>query len=149
MTLPEDLSQSLTRRVLDGELPEPVYAVIGAVDGLSRNARGALSGVTRTPSALAAAVVDQYDNLVARGQSRSVEFAAERAVRKRVSRFEDRWAPTAARTTARINERRQRWRDTRGAQRAARAKERARRTADRFAEMNAPVLMDEATGGRS
>lgn len=144
MTLPQDISRSLTRRVLDGELPAPVYAVIGAVDELSQNARTALSEVTRTPVTLASAVIGHYDTLVARGQSRSVEFAAERAVRKRVSQFEDRWAPTAARTTARINERRKRWQNTRVAHRGARARERARATADRFAEMNAPVLIDNA-----
>ena len=145
MSLPTDISRSLTRRVLDGDLPGPVYAVVGLVDGVSQQTRDAISAATRTPASLAATALTRYSALVERGQSRSVEIAAERAVRARVSRVEDRVAPSAARATVRLNERRRKWAQSRTAERAATTRARAKAAADRFSELNSPVLIDDHT----
>ena len=143
MSVPQDISRSLTRRVLDGDLPGPVFAVVGLVDEMAQQTRGALAGAARAPSSLVASVADQYDAFVARGQDRAVEIATERAVRARVSRLEDRVAPSAARATVRLNERRKRWNQSPTASRATVAKERARAAATRFNELNTPVLEDQ------
>ncbi len=144
MSVPQDISRSLTRRVLDGDLPGPVFAVVGLVDEMAQQTRQVLSAATATPGDLAAAAASHYTALVQRGQDRSIEIAAERAVRGRVSRFEDRVAPSAARATVRLNERRKRWNQSPTASRATAAKERARAAATRFNELNTPVLEDEA-----
>lgn len=61
---------SLRHRVLDADLPDPVFAVLGAVD-LAVKAPGAAGRY--------------YTDLVERGHARLVEVGAQRAVRKRVS----------------------------------------------------------------
>lgn len=134
----------LTRRVLDGDLPSPVFAVVGLVDDMTTQARDALSGATDVPSSLAAKLSERYSAFVTRGQDRCVEIATERAVRARVSRLEDRVAPSAARATVRLNERRKRWNASPTATRAATAKERARAAANRFNELNTPVMESDA-----
>ena len=143
MSLPADVSRSLTRRMLDGELPAPVYAVVGLVDEVSGQARQVVSAATAAPAGLASAALAQYSALVQRGQDRSIEIAAERAVRDRVSRFEDRVAPAAARASVRVNERRKQWNNSRVSDRAATARARARAAAERFNELNSPVLADD------
>ena len=143
MSLPPDVSRSLTRRLFDGELPSPVYAVVGLVDEVGEQTRQVVTAALRTPRTLTGTAGQRYAHWVRRGQTRSVEVATERAVRDKVSRWEDKVAPAAARATVRINERRRRWAGSRAAERAAAARDRARAAADRFNEMNAPVLMDE------
>lgn len=140
MSVPQEISRSLTRRVLDGDLPGPVFAVVGLVDDLAQHTRDAVSGAAGAPGSLVASVAGHYSALVTRGQDRCVEIATERAVRARVSRLEDRVAPSAARATVRINERRKRWNQSQTATRAAAAKERARAAATRFNELNTPVM---------
>lgn len=158
--------RAIVRTVLDHELPGPLYAAVGLVDRVKHEVASATIGdvisagiqvpvsvaatawrltasVSDTPRALTAAAQQEYDDLVDRGQVRSVEIAAERAVRKRVSRFEDHIAPRAARATVRWNSRRQRWAASRAARRAAEARLRAQRAARRFSEFNAPVLAEE------
>ncbi len=62
--------ESLKKRVLDADLPDPVFAVLGAVD-LAVKVPGAAGRY--------------YGDLVERGHARLVETGAQRAVRKRVS----------------------------------------------------------------
>lgn len=143
MSVSQDLSRSLTRRVLDGDLPGPVFAVVGLVDEVATQTRQAISGATSAPAAIVGSVAAQYSAMVERGQSRSVEIAAERAVRNRVSRMEDRVAPSAARATVRLNDRRKRLARSRAAERAAAARGRAKAAAERFNEINSPVLADD------
>lgn len=190
--------RTLARRLLDHELPGPVYAAVGLIDRVKsaastganaanlptaplRAADQSFAGVrtaiverdlaaaivavpagvgdaalrltaalARTPGTVVAAATDEYDALVDRGQTRSVEIAAEQVVRKRVSRFEDQLAPRAARATVRWNDRRHRWNASPAGQRvqtarlrARVARERAREAAQRFGEFNAPVLAQE------
>ncbi|MEI2784439.1 MAG: hypothetical protein V9E82_01885 [Candidatus Nanopelagicales bacterium] len=61
---------SLKQRVLDADLPDPVFAVLGAVD-LAVKVPGAAGRY--------------YGDLVERGHARLVEVGTQRAVRKRVS----------------------------------------------------------------
>ncbi len=135
----------LTRRMLDGELPTPLYAVVGLADQVTSTTRGLVTQVTAVPGTLVGEAQRQYDSLVQRGQSRSVEIAAERAVRDRVARFEDRVAPGAGRATARFNERRKKWRESPTGKRTSTARSRARAAADRFDQVTTPVLA-EPTG---
>lgn len=139
-TLPDDLSRSLTRRLLDGELPGPVYAAVGLIDGVSQHGRQVLHTVTAAPNLVLTTLTGGYDSLVRRGQDRSVELAAERAVRARVSRVEDRLAPGAARATVRWNDRRKRWSSSQPVRRAAATRAKARAAAERINEMSSPVL---------
>lgn len=155
--------RTMARAVLDHQLPGPVYAAVGLIDRVRHDVGSTTIGdvvsagiqvpvtvaaaalrlttsLSSTPAALTAAAQQEYDGLVDRGQVRSVEIAAERAVRKRVSRFSDQIAPRAARATVRWNGRRQRWAASRTARRAAEARLRAQRAAQRFSEFNAPVL---------
>lgn len=154
MTLTDDARKAVTRRVLDGDAPGPVYALVGLIDRVatdSAQARSlfgggvgsAVSGLVSVPKVVWDAATSEYSALVQRGEERSVEIAAERAVRKRVTRFEDQIAPRAARTTVRVNERRKQWAASRARRHALRARQQARAAARRFGELNAPVLEDE------
>lgn len=144
MSVPQDVSRALTRRVLDGDLPGPVFAAVGLVDDLAGHTRDALTGAASVPATVVSTIGRRYDEFVARGQDRAIEIATERAVRARVSRLEDRVAPSAARATVRLNDRRKRWINSTAATRATTAKERARAAALRFNELNTPVMEDEA-----
>lgn len=146
-----DAKRAVTRKVLDGDLPGPVFALFGLVDRVatdtdaarSRLTGSAAAGLAAVPRALWSAATTEYSTLVQRGEQRSVEIAAERAVRKRVSRFEEQIAPRAARTTVLVNERRKRWAASPARRRTQAARARAHAAAQRFAELNAPVLADE------
>ena len=146
MRLPGTVSRELRRRLLDGDLPAPVLAVVGLADQAASTGREVLHHVTTSPADLRDTVVDGYQRLVLRGQDRSVEMAADRAVRARVGRMGDTVAPRAARATVRWNERRKRWVQSPTAHRAATARDRARSAAHRFQQMNAPVLISETDG---
>ena len=139
----------LTRRMLDGDLPTPLYAVVGLADQVTSTTRDLVTQVTNVPGSLVGEAQRQYESLVERGQSRSVEIAAERAVRERVSRFEDRVAPGAGRATARINERRKKWRDSPTRRRTESARARARAAADKLAQVNSPVLAEPGAADHS
>lgn len=151
MALTDDARKALARRVLDGDAPGPVYAVVGFADRLAADTAQAralfgggvgsvVSGLVAVPKVVWDTATTEYSTLVRRGEERSVELAAERAVRKRVTRFEDRIAPRAARTTVRVNEHRKQWAASRARRHAVRARRQARAAAQRFAELNAPVL---------
>lgn len=121
-------------------------------------ATGALAGVQTaaatagdTAAAMGAAVsrmgsgaAATYNTLADRGRDEAVAFAAERAVRARVSRVEDRVAPKAGRAAVRFLERRRRLQESPAVRRTASAAQRtrfaARRGAERFSQMNAPVM---------
>jgi hypothetical protein len=82
----------LKRRVLDADLPDPVFAVLGAVDL-----------AVRVPTVAGR----YYGDLVERGHARLVAVGAERAVRKRVSsRVESRAGRLAVRYKQRERNRR-------------------------------------------
>lgn len=131
----------LTRRMLDGDLPAPLYAVVGLADQVAGNTRGLMAQASGLPGAVVGEAQRQYESLVRRGQERSVEIAAERAVREQVSRFEDRVAPRAGRATARFNERRKKWRRSETGKRTAAARTRAR---DHFDRVTTPVPDDHS-----
>ena len=72
----------LTRRMLDGDLPAPLYAVVGLADQVTSTP--ATPSRSRTcPGSLVAEAQRQYGAAGRGGQSWSVEIAAERAVRER------------------------------------------------------------------
>lgn len=62
--------ESLKQRVVAADLPDPVFAVLGAVD---------------LAAGLPMAAGRYYGDLVERGHARLVEVGTQRAVRKRVS----------------------------------------------------------------
>lgn len=87
-----DVLEDLKRRVTDAELPDPVFAVLGAVDL-----------AVRVPGAAGR----YYSELVERGHARLVEVGTQRAVRKRVStRVENRASRLAVRYKQRERRRR-------------------------------------------
>jgi len=88
----------LKRRMSTADLPDPVFAVLGAVD-LALRAPGAAGRY--------------YEQLVEYGHTRLVEVGTERAVRKRVSRVEQAVTPTARRWAVRHSQRQRRLRRTR------------------------------------
>jgi hypothetical protein len=149
-------------------IPAPGYALIGAVDTLQTELSGLPEILRRAPEAALTTTVNglsavsieggrnvgqvrgwlatSYEDLVVRGERRVVTTATERAVRKRVTRLEDRVAPRAARAAVRLSERKRKLDDSPRAQRAFAAAQKARvaakRSSDRFHEMNAPVFED-------
>lgn len=80
-------------RITRADLPDPVFAVLGAVD-LAFKAPGAAGRY--------------YTGLVEHGHTRLVEVGTERAVRKRVSRIEETVTPRASRLAVRIKQRQRR-----------------------------------------
>ena len=102
MSLPRNLSRvadhvgvlgSLRQRISRAELPDPVFAALGAVD-LALKVPGAAG--------------KYYGQLVEHGHTRLVEVGTQRAVRKRVSRVEQSVAPAASRWAVRFSQRQRR-----------------------------------------
>lgn len=77
----EGVLGSLRRRISRAELPDPVFAALGALD-IALKVPGAAGRY--------------YGQLVEHGHSRLVEVGTERAVRKRVSRLEQTVTPLRA-----------------------------------------------------
>jgi hypothetical protein len=95
--------EGLKRRVARADLPDPVFAVLGAVDF-----------AVRVPGAAGR----YYGELVERGHARLVEVGTQRAVRKRVSsRVESRASRVAVRYKQRERKRRKLVASGRGTQR--------------------------------
>ncbi len=92
--------EDLKRRISRADLPDPVFAVLGAVD-LALKAPGAAGRY--------------YGQLVGHGHARLVEVGTERAVRKRVSRFEQTVTPKASKLAVRYSQRQRRQRQNRPA----------------------------------
>ncbi len=92
--------EDLKRRVSTADLPDPVFAVLGAVD-LAMRAPGAAG--------------KYYGQLVEHGHTRLVEVGTERAVRKRVSRIEQSVTPRASKWAVRYSQRQRRQRRDRPA----------------------------------
>jgi hypothetical protein len=84
---------SLRRRVVSADLPDPVFAALGAVDLVLRAPRAA---------------GQYYGRLVEHGHSRVVEVGTERAVHKRVNRVEQTVTPAASRWAVRFKQRQRR-----------------------------------------
>lgn len=131
------------------ELPaELVAGVRGGVAGAKAAASGAVGQVSDAFSGLRGNAQHGYEDLVDRGHDAAVSYAAERAVRSRVSRVEDRVAPRAGRAAARAAEWQRRWQESPTRQRAAtayeRAREASRRGAERYSEMTTPVMANES-----
>lgn len=87
--------EDLKRRVSRADLPDPVFAVLGAVD-LALRAPGAAGRY--------------YGQLVEHGHTRLVEVGTERAVKKRVGRVEQAVTPTARKFAVRYSQRQRRMR---------------------------------------
>jgi hypothetical protein len=149
-----ELTESLSRRIRERNLPPALFAVVGAADMAAQRATESLEAVARAPQRLikhsVSEVQSTFDSLVDRGHGRIIEISADRAVRARFAKVEDRWAPRAADAAVRYNDRLQRFkasptrrRAAKAAARTRRAREAARRSAERFAKMNAPVLIEE------
>jgi hypothetical protein len=85
----------LKRRVRTADLPDPVFAVLGALDL-----------AVRTPTAAGR----YYAQLVEHGHTRLVEVGTERAVRKQVGRVEQAVTPAARRWAVRHSQRQRRLR---------------------------------------
>ncbi len=85
--------ESIKKRVASADLPDPVFAALGAVD-LALRAPGAAGRY--------------YAQLVEHGHTRLVEVGTERAVRKRVSRLEQTVTPRASRLAVRYSQRQRR-----------------------------------------
>lgn len=90
-----EVLDDLKRRVRTADLPDPVFAVLGALDL-----------AVRTPTAAGR----YYAQLVEHGHTRLVEVGTERAVRKRVGRVEQVVTPTARRWAVRHSQRQRRLR---------------------------------------
>jgi len=86
---------SIRRRVAAADLPDPVFAALGALDV-----------ALKVPGAAGR----YYGQLVEHGHARLVEVGTERAVRKRVSRIEETVTPTASRWAVRLSQRQRRQR---------------------------------------
>ncbi len=86
---------SIRRRVASADLPDPLFAALGALDI-----------AMRVPGAAGR----YYGQLVEHGHTRLVEVGTERAVRKRVSRIEETVTPTASRWAVRLSQRQRRQR---------------------------------------
>lgn len=84
---------NLKKRISQADLPDPVFAVLGAAD-LARSAPGSLGRY--------------YTQLVDRGHTRLVEAGAQRAVHKRMSRVEKSVTPTARKWAVRYKQRQRR-----------------------------------------
>jgi len=91
----EGVLGSLRRRISRAELPDPVFAALGALD-IALKVPGAAGRY--------------YGQLVEHGHSRLVEVGTERAVRKRVSRLEQTVTPAASRWAVRLSQRQRRQR---------------------------------------
>jgi hypothetical protein len=133
----------------------PVVVMDGLVGGaraLTEMAGGAAALVAGCSADLRQAATGYYRGLSQEGRDTVVAYAAERAVRTRVSRVEDSLAPRAGRAAVRIMEHRRRIEESPRAQRAAaraqRTRSAVRRGVDRFAELNRPVLADDTSGGQ-
>ncbi|MEZ5184483.1 MAG: hypothetical protein R2720_01935 [Candidatus Nanopelagicales bacterium] len=85
----------IRHRVASADLPDPVFAALGALDI-----------ALKVPQA----ANRYYEQLVDHGHSRLVEVGTERAVRKRVSRIERTVTPTASRWAVRFSQRQRRQR---------------------------------------
>lgn len=96
-TVPDDggVLDDIKRRVRTADLPDPVFAVLGALDL-----------AVRTPTAAGR----YYAQLVEHGHTRLVEVGTERAVRKRVGRVEQAVTPAARRWAVRHSQRQRRLR---------------------------------------
>jgi len=142
-----DLTDSVACRAREQSLPSALYAVVGASDAMSTRANETWDSLAAGPRRVIDQVEGTYERLVGRGQERVLHLGADRAVRAKFSQVEDSLAPKAANLAVRYAERAQRAQASparkRTVARARRAKETARRSADRFAEMNAPVLLDD------
>ncbi len=92
--------QDLKRRVGTADLPDPLFAVLGAVDL-----------AVRAP----AAAGKYYGQLVEHGHARLVEVGTQRAVHKRVSRIEQTVTPRARRWAVKRSQRQRRLRRDRSA----------------------------------
>lgn len=180
--VPPGIRNELKRRVVDDGLPDAAYAAIGGVeytrdqiaqlpdrvselpgraqglpDATFTIATGALYALSRRSQSTVNQVREDltraYTGLVVLGEESLVSATAERAVRKRVARAEDRIAPRVAAAAVRVQARRRRRQQSSaanpGAKRSARARAFATRSAARFAEMNAPVLADPPAPHRS
>ncbi len=90
-----EVLEDLKRRMSTADLPDPVFAVLGAVD-IALRAPGAAGRY--------------YGQLVEHGHARLVEVGTERAVRKRVNRVEQAVTPTARRWAVRYSQRQRRLR---------------------------------------
>lgn len=125
----------------------PVDIAAGALAGVqsaATTAGDAAGAIGAAVSRMGSGVAATYNTLAERGHDEAVAFAAERAVRARVSRVEDRVAPKAGRAAVRFLERRRRLQESPAVRRTASAAQRtrfaARRGAERFSQMNAPVM---------
>ena len=87
-------------RRTDADLPDPLFAVLGAVDL-----------AVRAP----AAAGKYYGQLVEHGHARLVQVGAERAVHKRVSRIEQTVTPRASKWAVKRSQRQRRLRRDRSA----------------------------------
>lgn len=85
--------EDLKRRLGSADLPDPVFAVLGALDL-----------AVRVPLAAGR----YYEQLVEHGHARLVEVGTERAVHKRVSRMEQAVTPAARRWAVRHSRRQRR-----------------------------------------
>ena len=174
MSLIDSLPGPLAERLSAAELPRPIYAVLGVavlarselrsqtdlqrvptdlVIGVRGGADAAVAAANSLVGKLTSAAGDirgdaktSYEGFVEEGHDAAVAYATERAVRSKVGKVEDKFAPRAGRAAARYVDLRRRWQEKPAVQRtksaAGRARLAARRGATRFSEMNAPV-MDE------
>lgn len=85
----------IKNRIASADLPDPVFAALGALDIAAKVPRAASR---------------YYGQLVEHGHARLVEVGTERAVRKRVSRLEQTVTPAASRWAVRLSQRQRRQR---------------------------------------
>lgn len=88
-----EVIEDLKRRVSSADLPDPVFALLGAIDL-----------IVRAPGAAGR----YYQQLVDHGHARLVEVGTQRAVHKRVSRMEQAVTPAARRWAVRQSQRQRR-----------------------------------------
>lgn len=153
----------------DQSIPSPVFAAVGIVAFLQEDAvdraRQQVSSswgwahstvnraqhlpveVASTVSEVGTALARSYEDLVWRGQHRTVAMLTERAVRRRVSEVEDRVAPRAGQAAARLVQRHSQWQQSTTHRRTTvgikRLRAAAQASRERYREMNAPVLAAE------
>ena len=128
----------------------PAEVAVGVRDGVASAKAAATDAVGQVSGALSALrgrTQTGYEDLADRGHDVAVSYATERAVRTRVSRVENRVAPTAGRAAAKAAEWQRRWQESPRRQRAAQAyqrvREASRRGAERYGEMTTPVMVDD------
>lgn len=84
---------SIKNRIAAADLPDPVFAALGALD-IAAKVPGAAGRY--------------YTQLVEHGHTRLVQVGTERAVRKRVTRIEQSVTPAASRWAVRLSQRQRR-----------------------------------------